>query len=82
MLTNMTLQIVIAARNNIIAISFFKKKTVIWNDTGWETREGSNNSTSYTTLFTSPLILTGTSYSDFSESREEVWRKNGADCYT
>jgi hypothetical protein len=45
--TNMTFQIVIAAKNNITAISFFKKtRKGIWNDTGWGTRLGSSNSTS------------------------------------
>jgi hypothetical protein len=63
--TNMTLQIVIAANNNIIAISFFDKtRTEKRGDTGRGTRLGSGNSTSpYSTLFTSPLISIGMPYS-------------------
>jgi hypothetical protein len=61
----MTLEVVIAAKNNIIAISFFgKTRTVTRSDTGRGTGLGNSNSTfSHTTLFTSPLILTGTPHS-------------------
>jgi hypothetical protein len=81
MLSNMMLQIVIAAKNNIIAISLFKRKTitVTWNDTGWGTKLGSGNSTSaYSTLFTSSVILTGMPYSSGSQSVGRAPRGGGA----
>lgn len=61
---NVMLQIIIAARSTIIAISFFEKaRTVIWNDTRWGTILGSGKSTSrYTTLFILLLSLPGMSH--------------------
>jgi predicted small integral membrane protein len=59
----MTLQIVFAANNNIIAISFLTKtRTFLWNDTVWGTRLGISNISPFTAMFTSPLILSGMPY--------------------
>jgi hypothetical protein len=63
LLISMILQIVITAKNYIIAISFFEKKTrtVIWNDTWRGTRlRGGKITSRYTILFTLHHNLHGT----------------------
>jgi hypothetical protein len=79
----MTPQMVIAAKNNIIAISFFKKTiTVIWNDTGWGTRLGSSNSTSpNTTCLHHHLILSGMPKNTYSSARPSDETRELNDCF-
>lgn len=68
-------QTITAAENNI-NISLFEEKQQLWNDARWKMLESISSTSTYTNLFTLPLVLTGTPY-NYAEPAKAICQRKG-----